>query len=338
MRHVIFALALILAPLRLTAFELEDFHRFDAAEETAALKVISTADMQIFRPLIVAFQARNPGVAIEYTVASSTELMKAIYEEGAAFDLAISSAMDLQTKLANDGLARTHLSDATQTLPEWARWRDQVIAFTQEPAAMIVSAEAFDGLDRPETRADLVALLRANEARFRGRIGTYDIRASGLGYLFATQDSRQSESYWQLMEAFGRLDARLYCCSGDMIDGVLSGQLAFAYNVLGSYARRRLTTEDGAEVLLLSDFTNVMLRSALIPSNAANWRTAGDLIDFLVSDAPSMAGALPPPLIAGSASDDALRPISFGPELLVFLDGLRRKNFLSVWTRSLEQP
>ena len=34
----------------------------------------------------------------------------------------------------------------------------------------------------------------------------------------------------------GQLETNLYCCSSDMIDDVVSGNIDIAYNVLGSYA------------------------------------------------------------------------------------------------------
>ena len=226
------------------ALDVEEQKSFDVPDADTRLRILSTGDLSVFEHYILAFQRANPLTAVDYTVASSTEVMRAIYDEGQPFDLVISSAMDLQTKLANDGLARSYRSDVTASLPDWAKWRDQVIAFTQEPAVMILSENAFAGLEIPETRGDLIAILRAHPDRFRGRIGSYDIRTSGLGYLFATQDSRNSESFWPLMEVFGRLDLRLYCCSGAMINDVESGRLAIAYNVLGSYAQGRLRSAE----------------------------------------------------------------------------------------------
>ena len=67
-------------------------------------------------------------------------------------------------------------------------------------------------------------------------MGTYDLRKSGLGYLFATQDARATETYWRLIEVMGQLETNLYCCSSDMIDDVISRTFFFAYNLLGSYA------------------------------------------------------------------------------------------------------
>ena len=163
------------------AFEIEERKSFDVEDPQTRLHVLSTADLAVFEPYLFAFQVQNPRIAIDYTVASSTEVMKAIFEERESFDVVISSAMDLQTKLANDGFVRDHRSDVTRRLPSWATWRDQVIAFTQEPAVIVVSEAAFDGLSIPESRGDLIALLRLHPERFKGRVGTYDIRTSGLG-------------------------------------------------------------------------------------------------------------------------------------------------------------
>jgi len=141
------------------------------------------------------------------------------------------------------------------------------------------------------------------------------------------------------MEIFGRLDVKLYCCSGAMIDDLVSGKLAIAYNVLGSYSERRLVSTDRIRIVTPSDVTSLMLRSAVIPNDAREPVAAGQLIDFLVTgDLTAAAGqGLPKISINESDSDAAVRPIRLGPELLVFLDRLRRQNFLENWSNSIEQ-
>ncbi len=344
MRFAYFALSLFFAmlmPLRLAAFEIEDSIFYPATDGLVTLQIISTADANVFEPIILEFQQNNPTINIQYVIASSTELMKAIHEEAAVFDLAISSAMDLQTKLANDGFAQTYTSNATETLPGWAIWRDQIFAFTQEPAVLIISDAAFAGMTPPETREDLISLLRDNPEIFDGRIGTYDVRISGAGYLFATQDSRNSDSYWRLTEVMGRLNAQLYGGSGDMIRDVASGELALAYNVVGSYASSRLAEFPDLRIVRFSDYVNVMLRTALIPKNAENPVEAGLMIDFLaeLNQRPELTEltSLPPINPAQLRENSAARPIRLGPGLLVFLDRLKKQNFLKNWVSSMEQ-
>lgn len=343
MRFLSFATALTLllcAALPAAGFEIEDQRLYTSEPERSRLRVISTADLDVFDPIIRAFQAAHPGITVEYTVTGTTELMRAIADERAAFDLAISSAMDLQTKLVNDGFAQAYLG-AGDTLPDWAIWRDRLFAFTQEPAVLVVSDSALAPEETPRNRDELITLLRENPERFQGRVGTYDVRSSGFGYLVATQDSRNSEAFWRLMEVMGRLDAKLYCCSGDMIRAVANGELAMAYNVLGSYAASQLKESGGFRIVPMTDFVNVMLRTSLIPINAENTADAHRLVDFLsgLSAREDLvdASGLPGIDTTDLEENPALRPIRFGPGLLVFLDQLKRRNFLRSWESSLLQ-
>jgi iron(III) transport system substrate-binding protein len=250
--------------------------------------------------------------------------------------------MDLQFQLANDGYAQRHLSDRTLALPNWAKWRDLIFAFTAEPAVMVLSTERFAGLPVPTTRQELVGVLRQHPDVFAGAIGTYDVRESGLGYLFATQEARSTDAYWRLSEVMGRLDPQLYCCSGQMIDDVTEGKLALAYNVLGSYAADRLARASGGKVQVLSmqDFGNVMLRTALIPSNATNPDAAGFMIDMLIDlglRSTPENWPLPPLNQVGIEHAAGFSQIRLGPALMVYLDPLNRRAFLSEWENAMVQ-
>jgi iron(III) transport system substrate-binding protein len=303
------------------------------------IKVISTGDLAVFEPFILQFQSQNPAIGIDYYVTSSAALHTAL-KDGAVFDLAISSAMDLQFQLANDGAAQPVSSAMTQALPVWARWRNQVFAFTAEPAVAVISRERFAGLDRPKTRQELIALLRQNPKSFENTIGTYDVRTSGLGYLFATQEARNSDTFWRLSELMGTRGTQLYCCSAQMIDDVAAGRLTMAYNVLGSYAAERIARDDRLEILELEDYATVMLRTALIPATATETESAALFLDALLQeglrDVPSI-WALPPLGAADTPEARAYGPIRLGPALLVYLDKLNRDAFLRAWSDAMVQ-
>jgi len=341
MRAIVLSLALILSAMPGRAFEIEEQVRFPAPNATAELRVISTADADLFAPFVTAFQALNPGVAVDYYVVSSSDIMIALTEENAQFDLVISSAMDLQVKLANDGLALPFQSSATASLPDWARWRDRVFAFTQEPATMVLSRDDFADLPLPRTRQELITALRDNPDRFAGRIGTYDVRESGLGYLFATQDGRTSETYWRLAQVMGGLRPQLYRGSSSMIEDVAAGRIAVAYNVLGSYAQVREDLHDRIHIIAPEDFTTVMMRTVLIPASAQNPNEAGRFINHLIDTAWTGGGGrfafpgITPERLSENAS---LRPIQLGPGLLVYLDRLKRRQFLEEWEAAMVQP
>lgn len=337
---LIVLLTVLATPASSLEIEAEEF--FPATTGGSEIRVLSTADLEIFTPIIVRFQEENPDIAVRYTVASSRDIFDAVYTNSVQVDLVISSAMDLQTKLVNDGRAQAYRSPSTAGLPDWAGWRNEIFAFTREPAVLLLSETAMNGLPVPEDRAELIRILRQNPERFRGKIGTYDIRSSGLGYLFATQDSRISEGYWRLVELMGQLEARLFCCSSDMIESVASGELAIAYNVLGSYSNAQIDQlAQNVHIVELTDFSTVMLRTVLVPATSDNAAVSGRMIDFLVSlDAyPDILDATGFSPIGESelAGNEPINAIRLGPNLLVFLDKLKRTRFIEAWVSSIEQ-
>jgi iron(III) transport system substrate-binding protein len=335
------SLALMLADPAF-GFEIEEERLFSGRAPLAELHVLSTTDSEFAAPLIEAFLATRPDLSVRYVVASSREVHAAIDRDGAAFDLVISSAMDLQMQLANDGLARPHASPATEALPDWARWRDLLFGFALEPVVTVVSREGLRGLPLPQTRRDLIVLLRENPDRFAGRIATYDPHVSGAGYLFAAEDARQTDAFWRLAEVMGRLDARLYCCSVDMIEDLAAGKILIAYNVVGSYAATHARRLPDAGVIELQDYTSALLRTALVPTTARNPDLGAALLDFMLSPEGQRLAKGPttfPALNSGTIALSAhIRPIRLDAGLLVGLDRLTRATFLREWDAALTQP
>ena len=342
MRHALAAVVWLIAALPALGFEVEAERRFGPEGAARQVRVLATTDIGFFAPLAEAFLAQQPGLSLHYVQAASTEVHRAIDAEGAGFDLVISTAMDLQMKLANDGFARALPSDLVEGLPGWAHWRDRLVSIAQEPATLLIAESALpEGQPLPRSRRDLIALLRDHPEVFDRRIGTYDPQVSGVGYLFLTQDDRLSDSIWRLAEVMGRLNARLYCCSGLMIDGLLSGELVMAYNVLGSYAAANLPPESGVRAILLEDFTLTLQRTAMVPVNAPAPDLGALLLGFILSpqgQAIQMQASADAVIPAERfATQPWLRPIRLDPGLLSSLDGMTRQRFLAEWSAALDQ-
>lgn len=330
------ALALILLCPAALAQDWEDRRVFnDTAAATTTLRIISSTDTDLFAPLVEAFVARQPDVTVEYLVTGTADLDRQFRAAPEAFDIAISSAMDLQLKLTNDGYA---LALPNVAHPAWAQWRQSLFAFTSEPAAIVINRAAFEGLPIPQSRQDLIEALRARPEVFRGRVGTYDVRRSGLGYLFATQDARASETFWRLMEVMGGLDVRLYCCSGEMIDDLTDGTIAVAYNVLGSYAAARAESQSILEIVLPSDFPTTMMRTAFVSAASGEADTAERFVQFLIAFQSSRAdGAQTLPALHAKENGAARAAIALEPALITFLDTLKRNKFIAEWENALIQ-
>lgn len=312
-----------------------------------------TTDIAAFGPVLEAFAGMLPDLSITYEQWGSNELYglteRSCRAGAADADLVISSAVDLQVRLVNDGCARPHRSEATSRLPAEAKWRDEVFGVTQEPAVIVYNRERVPPGEIPYSRFDLIDLLRPPGTRFAGRVATYDIETSGLGYLFAFADSQQATTFGSLLEAFGRSGAVATCCSAEIIDGVAEGTWLIAYNVLGSYALARAATDDRIGVVAPHDYTLVLSRAAMIPKGSRQPELAGQFIDFLLGDAGRRAlaearlfTALGDPdgseVELTEAAETRLRPIALSPKLLVGLDQHKRAQFLERWHASLDAP
>jgi iron(III) transport system substrate-binding protein len=316
--------------------------------EEARLELHAAADLSAMQPLIEGFQKAHPGIAVAYTEYLTNELFdltsEACREHRAFADIVISSSSDQVSKLANDGCARAH-QPANEALPTWANWRNRAFGFTFEPAVIVYDKRAVPPDQVPKSHADLVELLRDRHEAYTWRIGTYDIAQSGIGYLFAALDSRQSGIYGRLIEAFGRSGAVLKCCTGDILDEIEAGRVKIGYNLLGSYAYRRM--KDGAPIgiVLPRDYVLVLARAAMLPREAINPALGAQFLDFLLSDAGQTIvaeksfffaiGHPMPPGVDAPANDYAasvFRPISAGPGLIAILDQARRRRVLEEWS------
>ncbi|MFK8083072.1 MAG: ABC transporter substrate-binding protein [Granulosicoccus sp.] len=339
MRYLLL-LVLTLLSINISALEWEEQRLFKGAAGKQTLRVISSTDISIFAPIIKRFLVSHPELNVEYLVAGSSAIYGIYRQTPEEFDVVVSSAMDLQLKLANDGFA-LQLTDLNH--PDWAQWRQSVFGFTLEPAAIVINRAAFDTLPVPQSRQEMIEVLRANPETFKGRIGTYDVRRSGLGYLLATQDSRSSETYWRLMEIMGGLDARLYCCSADMIEDLAEGKIAISYNVLGSYADARDDLASKIQVVLPSDFPTTMMRTALVSGSSSKPDAAVTFLQFLTasrwSEADATAGASSSalPALNAEARTSQRSVIALDPGLMIFLDTMKRRLFVKAWENAIIQ-
>lgn len=330
-----------------------DPDRLAAARREGSVAVEATTDLAAARPLVEDFEALHPGVRVAYREFDSVTLNQRLRDaaaRGAAMaDIAWSSAMDLQVKAVNDGLAQPHHSPEAAALPRWAVWRDEAYGTTFEPIGVAYHRRLIADEDVPRSHADVARLLRGRSERFAGRVATYDLAGAGVGFLVATQDARASPLFWDIARALGRHGVRLHTSTGAMLDAIAAGETALAYNVLGSYAAARARSDPSIGFAVLRDYTLVVSRIALIPRRAAHPQAARLWLDHLLSRRGQalLAGrAGLPSLRADVAGDDtaaavarrlgaSLRPIAIGTSLLAYLDRSKRGDFLEAWKQAV---
>lgn len=324
--------------------------------EWAKLVIHGATDLNAIRPLILDFQETMPDVTVEFTDYVTNDLFREAEEacrDGRVHgDLWLSSSVDQLVKLANDGCARPHRSFVTAQAPDWANWREEVYGFTFEPAVIVYDSSRVPTEDVPHTHEELSDLLRRKPDLYRGRIGTYDVQASGIGYLLAVNDARQAPTvYGRLLESFSRAEAVTRCCNNEVLGEIASGRIRIAYNILGSYAYAAYLQNPNLRIVVPRDYALVLSRGVMIPQKSARPDLAARFLDYLLSGRGqrvardkafffSEKGPLPdgvegPPALMESGIG---RPIRIGPALLAAQDKAQRERFIAGWTNLFTRP
>ena len=327
----------------------EIISRYPAPQPSSrVLTIAGPTDTPVVAPLIQGFQSHRPDVSVVYREMGSRELYEAAIEGRLQdVDVLMSSASDLQIRLANDGYAQSYASPYAARLPSWAIWRHEVYGFTFEPAVIVYNPKRFAEAAVPRSRQDLLRLLEQDPLRLRGRIGTYDIAASSLGYLLAEQDELVSSNFWGLANAMGQAGVRLAATSAEILDAIERDELDIGYNILGSYALSRQAAGRPIGVVFPQDYVLVLARSVLIARSAPNPDLGRALVDWLLSPAGQQVASSHAAL--GSIMEDTpgrwtseavlarsqgiVQPVVLSPALLVGLDQRRHSRFVQNWIR-----
>lgn len=320
----------------------------EAARSERTLVIYSTTDRREAQGLLTAFARRYPFVRVDYREMSSATLFNTVVVDARTrrpgADLLWSGAMDLQTKLVNDGYAQPYASPEKPNIPPWAAWKNEAWGTTAEPIVFAYNRKLMPAADVPRAHADLTRLLRAKPRFYRGKVATFDPHRSSAGYLFLSQDIQVSRDTVPLMSALGLVKVMLFANSSDMLDRIGDGRLIFGYNMIGSYALERQSRNQNIGVVMPSDYTLITSRIALIPDQARHANAGKLFLDFMLSRpgqaelarrymAPVRTDVAAPARTRPPAS--AARVVRIGPALIVNLDQMKRRRILAQWQNAI---
>ncbi len=321
--------------------------------DARSLTVYSSLDGPLARPMVEGFQKANPDIAVRYEEMLTGEIYDRIVHETDAgektADFAFSSAMDLQVKLSNDGYAQRSDLSLSARWPRWANWRNTAYALTFEPAVFVYHKPSFINEKPPASRSEFVEYLKRKGNSVFGRIGTYDIERSGVGFLFMARDQEQFGDIWSVIQAMGAAGVKLYSTSSAILERVSDGRFVLGYNIVGSYAADWASRHPDVGIVLPKDYTVVMSRIGLVPQAAAAPDLGRQYLEFFMSPegqsimARELHIAAVNPDVAGDNTANTmqeilgaqLRPVPVSPGLMVYLDQVKRARLIARWNEAL---
>ncbi|MDG2527234.1 ABC transporter substrate-binding protein [Caulobacter endophyticus] len=303
-------------------------------------EVVVYINNDVHQRLVEDFERRFPKVKLRFVVLTSRDMQARVIEEAKdaepVADVVWTSAIDTQVKLINDGYAQTYRSPEAGRLPAWARWRDQGFGVTSEPIVFVYNKRLLKDGQAPRSHSALLAALRADPERWRGKVAMYDPERSGMGFFYLSSNTQFYPDGWALYDALAAVDVRTYVPGKPMLDRVATGEHLLAVDINGSYADWYVRN-NGPDVgyVVPEDYHLSISRVAFITRVARHPGAARLFLDYLMSDAGqrvlSEVRLTPIRPGLGAAPPSGARPIRVGPALLANFDQGRRAELLSRW-------
>ena len=321
------------------------------AKKEGKVAIYTSTDEAQGLPLVEAFKQAY-GIAVDYNGVGTTDVYNRVISEAAAgqvgADIAWTSSMDLQMVLASKGLLDVYKSAEAANLPVASIYKNIVYGTSIEPVAMLYNKQLLKADWVPKSRADLIKLLQEHKADLKGKVCSFDPEKSGVGFLLAVTDMRNTQSFWDLAKAFGGVDGKVYGSSGAMREKVVSGEHVLAFNVIGSYAMQWAKETTSVGYVFGSDYTAAFQRVASVTKNAPHPAAGRLFLDFMLSEKGQgiLAGKGVPPIRTGYKGDldaDALgkivgvniKMIPVDEKLVDNLNPKMRAEFFQNWKKAL---
>ncbi|MBJ3813900.1 ABC transporter substrate-binding protein [Shimwellia pseudoproteus] len=320
----------------------------DAATKEGKVVIYSTTDTKAADPLIKGFEAAYPGIKVEYNDMNSTELYNRFISEQASGsgsgDVVWSSSMDTALKLAAD-YAGEYRSPEQPQLPAWAVWNHKAYGTTYEPVVFIYNKRLIPAAEVPDSHTALARLIASQPDKFKGKVTTYDIEKSGVGFMLSVQDAGADPHYFTTLADIAKGGLSVQSSTGTMMERVSSGENLIGFNILGSYAEARAKTDPSLGIVYPKDYALVLSRVSFISQQAQNSNAARLWLDYVLSekgqnilanqsDIPSIRNDIDGKNdIAGMTNilGNALKPIPVDTSLLDYLQPKKRLDYIKQW-------
>ncbi|MDF2811182.1 MAG: transporter substrate-binding protein [Microvirga sp.] len=322
------------------------------ATKEGVISIYSPTDAEQAKGLISGFETAFPGIKVQWNDLSSSAVYNRVVSEAAAgqvgADVVWSNGLDLQLLLVEEGHAVAYKSPEAANLPSWANYKDTAYLTTVEPSVFMYNKAIFKG-EPPKNHGELLALLSSKKDELKGKVATFDPEKSAQAFVTMATDVHVNGKFWDLVDAFGAADGKVYSSSGQIREKILSGEHSIGFNVNGAYAAQWAAKNPNLVVVYPTDYTISASRAAYVSKAAPHPNAARVFLDYMLSkpgqEAVAKAGL---PSIRSDTSGDNyetanklasgnLKPIPLDASLLADLEPTKRAEFFKRWKRAFQK-
>lgn len=266
-----------------------------------------------------------PDTQITYRQMRSTQIAASLraHDHG-DIDIAILPTPDIAVSLTNEGLATGFEVENVEN------WRGELYSIANDPAVFAYRPSAFTTFDLPRNRLELVQFLEQNTAQTFQRIGIVNIGIDSVAYTLASQDSLRSPLFWRLTQALGNAQARIYNTEAELLSAMEQGDIDFGYNLPISAIKARDSDKAAVDYFFPDDYVISLPWTLLATHNTAQNHHIPIALFLTSPDNTGLIGLDTLSTLRAGATVN-YQPVPLGPELMVFLDQIKRSRFLDSW-------
>ncbi|WP_417555710.1 ABC transporter substrate-binding protein [Microbacterium sp.] len=260
----------------------------DAAKKDGGdLVIYSNTDQENWAPIFRDFQKKYPFVKnISANNLDSDEVFQRQLSETATGNapadiLATNAVQAWATYNSEPGRVMDYSSPELSKLPDFAQVMPGVYAMSMDPVGLAYNEQLLGG--KPQSIADLAAIIAKDPAKFKGKITSRDVSGSwGFSVSKAYADGG-SDSWNSLSSVLP--SARPETSSGTQIDKITSGEYLAGFFISSAVAFPQEQKAQGIFTFVYpKDGTVVLGRGIGITPKAPHAATAKLFIDFLLSE------------------------------------------------------
>jgi iron(III) transport system substrate-binding protein len=255
--------------------------------EKDGLLVYSIMSENNWKPVLAGFNAKYPWINVTTTDLGAYEVFERYYTEAAGkartADFIATTAPDGWINFVTKGEVLPYVSAEDANIPDVGKIDKGVYAVSTDPMVFIWNKQLLP--EPPKTMAELVSMIKADPAKFAGKIVSYDADGEGFGYgLNWFYTKAKGDEGWKTLEVIGSTKPTILTSGGKMIDSVLSGESSLGFFVSNITVQPRLAA---AQQLLgyafVPDAQVVAVRGMGVTKSGASPNSAKLLLDYILS-------------------------------------------------------
>ncbi|WP_165799517.1 ABC transporter substrate-binding protein [Sphingomonas oleivorans] len=261
----------------------------DSKKEPELLVYSNIAEYN-WREILNGFKRKYPWVKVSALDIGPGEAFERYYSETSAnkktADLIVSGAPDAWQRFVTNHEQAEYVSPESSKLPDWSRPFPGLYTLATDPMIIIYNKMLFKPSEYPESAKQLAAMAKADPARFRNRLTTYDASSHSFAYaIHWSVVDHGKPSGWSLMEQLGPV-TRPESGGSTMLDKVMGGEYLAAFYTSGITVFPRMKDPGRDRILgwsLPKDGTPMMLRGMAVTKAARSPNSARLMLDYMLS-------------------------------------------------------